>query len=201
MTCTLTVAADLLNKSLGYKYVVYSPKMVKESDCFEFLHSFVGRAPHFRNPNRCLWINPALRTSMFYYYMLNLYFITVLILGTDYHQYDFCVYPEMTKVEKSGWSQALGWLTRNLLGNTPTVEAFTPPTTEEMVKQCLLFYLEPYKNFLLNGYDENFQVEEFVRQVKLIVNHHYTPIVQHHDSSPSPVTVENLKNVCMCNMY
>ena len=67
MTCTLNLAADLLNNSLGYKYVVYSPRMVKKSDCFEFLHSFVGRAPHRGNPNRCLKINPALQNSMCYY--------------------------------------------------------------------------------------------------------------------------------------
>ena len=68
MTCTLNMAADLLNNSFGYKYVVYSPKMVKENDCFEFLHSFAGRAPRYCNPNRCLKIDPALWNSMFYYY-------------------------------------------------------------------------------------------------------------------------------------
>ena len=73
MTCTLNMAAELLNKPLGYKYVVYSPKMVKKSDCFEYLHSFAGRAPYDHNPNRCLQINPALWNSMFYHCMHNWY--------------------------------------------------------------------------------------------------------------------------------
>ena len=59
MTCTLKIAVDILTTPMGYKYVVYSPKMAHENDCFEYLHSFVGKTPHYRNPNRCLIINPA----------------------------------------------------------------------------------------------------------------------------------------------
>lgn len=59
MTCRLVIDADLLKGPFGYKYVVYSPKMVDENDCFEYLHSYIGRDYHHRNPDRCLRINPA----------------------------------------------------------------------------------------------------------------------------------------------
>ena len=58
MVCTLNIDANLLNTARGYKYVVYSPKMVHKDDCFEFLHTFAGRY-YDRNPNRCLKINQA----------------------------------------------------------------------------------------------------------------------------------------------
>ena len=58
MICTLNVDAGLLNSSWGYKYVVYSPRMVSGDDCFEHLHTFVGRSP-YTDPNRCLKINRA----------------------------------------------------------------------------------------------------------------------------------------------
>ena len=59
MTCTLVIDAEALKIPLGYKYVVYSPKMVKENDCFEFLHAYRGRDHRHSNPDRCLRIEPA----------------------------------------------------------------------------------------------------------------------------------------------
>ena len=38
MTCTLTIEATHLHVPLGYKYVVYSPRMREEEDCFESLY-------------------------------------------------------------------------------------------------------------------------------------------------------------------
>ena len=62
MTCTVTIDANLLTYPLGYKYVVYSPRMLLEDDCFEYLHSFAGW--HHQNHNRCLKINPSDLESM-----------------------------------------------------------------------------------------------------------------------------------------
>ena len=59
MTCTLMIDVNLLNCAKGYKYVVYSPKMVQEDDCFEYLHSFAGSSYYDENPNRSLMINPS----------------------------------------------------------------------------------------------------------------------------------------------
>ena len=60
MTCTLNIAVDLLGRPWGYKYVVYSPKMTKEDDCYEYLHSFAGYSYYYYNdPNRCLMVNKA----------------------------------------------------------------------------------------------------------------------------------------------
>ena len=71
MTCTLKIAMDILTTPVGYKYVVYSPKMTHENDCFEYLHSFAGKTRSHGNPNRCLIINPAnRRDGMFNFFMI-----------------------------------------------------------------------------------------------------------------------------------
>ena len=64
MICTLNIDANMLNSIWGYKYVVYSPKMVRGDDCFEYLHSFAGWSP-YSDPNRCLKINRAELDSRF----------------------------------------------------------------------------------------------------------------------------------------
>ena len=56
MVCTLNIDSNIISTKCGYKYVVYSPKMVKEDDCFEYLHTFAGTY-YDRDPNRCLEIN------------------------------------------------------------------------------------------------------------------------------------------------
>ena len=53
MTCTLNIDADILKDPVAYKYVVYSPKMENEDDCYEYLHGYGGIV------NRCLKIPPS----------------------------------------------------------------------------------------------------------------------------------------------
>lgn len=54
MVCTLTIDYEVLKAPLGYKYVIYSPKVTKCDECYEKLHSLVnGRLD---DPNRCLWM-------------------------------------------------------------------------------------------------------------------------------------------------
>ena len=54
MTCTLTIDTTILKSPLPYKYVVYSPRMTKEDDCFEHLYYY---ASGDRNLKRCLRID------------------------------------------------------------------------------------------------------------------------------------------------
>ena len=54
MTCAISFDAELLKKPIPYKYVIFSPKMKRKDDCYEFLHSFSERASH--DPDRCLSI-------------------------------------------------------------------------------------------------------------------------------------------------
>ena len=58
MTCTLNFNANLITVIRGYKYVIYSPKMIYEDDCYEYLHTFAGTL-YNTNPNRCLKIDQA----------------------------------------------------------------------------------------------------------------------------------------------
>jgi hypothetical protein len=184
MTCTLKIAMDILIAPIGYKYVVYSPKMTHENDCFEYLHSFSGKTRSHGNPNRCLIINPANRRD-----------------ESEYHQYDFFVYPEAQKVEKSVLSQVLNTgigifkYVLNIQENSASEQTFTTLPTYEMMKRCLLFYLEPYHNALLNerGYPSNFNVDWFIVGVKHIFEQHHKPVVQ-HGQNPYAITVD-LKDV------
>ena len=59
MTCTLNIDANLISDIRGYKYVVYSPKMMYEDDCYEYLHTFSGKYYYYTDPNRCLKIDRA----------------------------------------------------------------------------------------------------------------------------------------------
>ena len=123
---------------------------------------------------------------------------TIFFAGTEYHQYDFFVYPKLTKVEKDVWSRAwegsVGILKNvfNVQSETATEDGFTPPSTEKMVKQCLHHYLEPFKRVLLDedSYPLNFKLDEFVRQVKHIFKQHSKPVVQHSHNSCSSVAVD-----------
>ena len=57
MECTLSFDAELLKEPLGYKYVIYSPKVTKEDEYYEKLHPFIELlGPN--DPNRCLWLSP-----------------------------------------------------------------------------------------------------------------------------------------------
>ena len=56
MICGLNIARDLLKAPIEYKYVIFSPKMKTEQDCYEFLHSF---SKMLQNSNRCISITGA----------------------------------------------------------------------------------------------------------------------------------------------
>ena len=53
MECTLAFDAELFKDPLVYKYVIYSPKVTKESEYYEKLHPFIISSPG-TDPNRCL---------------------------------------------------------------------------------------------------------------------------------------------------
>lgn len=113
------------------------------------------------------------------------------------------MYPKATKVEKHvlsrAWESGVGIVKSlfNMKGDTAPEERFTPPSTEEMVKQCLTFYLEPYKRVLLNedGYPSEFRINKLVGEVKLIFQQHKKPVVQHQSKHCAPVPVDNLQDV------
>ena len=54
MTCELSIDASLLERqqAIPYKYVIYSPRMVEDNDCWEYLHGVSGQGI----VNRCLII-------------------------------------------------------------------------------------------------------------------------------------------------
>ena len=110
------------------------------------------------------------------------------------------MYPEATEVQRSVFSQAWetgkGFFNKYILGTTAAEQTFTPPSTEEMVQQCLYFYLEPYRKILLSdtGYPEKFRVDDVVREVKVILEQHHKPVVQHVDYTCT-VKVANLFKV------
>ena len=184
MTCTLHIEANLLKYSRGYKYVVYSPKMVEKDDCFEYLHAFVGRTSNFQDPNRHLIVKSTEVNGKFtcMFSGIQIIFIYIYISGNEYLKYDYFVYPKATKVEKGHLSQAATAVRRFFTGqDDDRVERFTPLATDEMMKQCLLFYLEPFKDLLLHkvAYPDNFRIDHFVEQVRTIMQQHKVTLVRH----------------------
>ena len=67
---------DLLKhyRSIPYKYVIYSPKVVEEKDCYEYLHAHHRR---HGDVNRCLQIPPEkcvqLYGGLYFYIFVGLY--------------------------------------------------------------------------------------------------------------------------------
>ena len=122
----------------------------------------------------------------------------MVFAGTEYHQYDFFVYPKLTSIDKGVFGRVLeggvGILKNlfNVQSETATEDGFTPPSTEEMVKKCLHYYLEPLKRVLLveDGYPPDFKLDEFVRQVKHIFKQHSEPVVQHSHNPCTTVAVD-----------
>ena len=120
------------------------------------------------------------------------------------------MYPKATKVEKGYLSQAATAVSQAVTAvrwlfvmqdDDDKVERFTPFAADEMMNQCLLFYLEPFKDLLLHkvAYPDNFRIDHFVEQVKSSMQQHKeTTIVQHPDT---PYTarvkrIEQVSNTC-----
>lgn len=119
----------------------------------------------------------------------------VFIYSGEYHQYDFFVYPRTLRNEKgfleSGIALLASFFKRSSTKQSGDKDTFILPTSKEMVRQCLFFYLEPYKILLLNGeYPGDFRVDEFTKQVRIIYSMHHQPHVKHYSMTvPTPVTV------------
>ena len=118
-------------------------------------------------------------------YLLDL---CVLIYAGGYHHYDFFVYPSEVKLPKSLFDQMRdSRLINALLGRrNPMASAKEVDvkilSTEEMAKQCLNFYLEPYVEQLLAGkYSENFKVDVFVKEVASLFFQHQKLHIKHHN--------------------
>ena len=113
------------------------------------------------------------------------------------------MYPKETEIQRGilsrAWKASVG-VYNFLINNQDSAteeQPFSPPSTEDMVKDCLHFYLEPYKDILLNKaeYQSNFSIGEFVRQVKLLFKQHHKPVVQHSAEKHDVITLWNLNQV------
>jgi hypothetical protein len=136
MECTLVIDAKLLKAPLGYKYVIYSPKVTKEHEYYEKLHPFVKWN---NDPNRCLFLS-----------------------GEDLayggiQRYDFIVYPPEMKVPKSLYDQLRDTrFAKFLFGRRTQTENAADvemkiPSKYSMIVKSLNFYLEPYMAKLLSN--------------------------------------------------
>ena len=53
-----------------------------------------------------------------------------------------------------------------------------PLSKDEMVKRCLLVYLEPYEKILTEEYPEDFKFEVLLKEVRDVFHQHKEPMVQ-----------------------
>ena len=100
------------------------------------------------------------------------------------------VYPRTMPADKGYLTKAYEagrWLKKKFYGEGEKEKSIlTPLSTDEMVKRCLLVYLEPYRKVLLQPeeYPENFH---FVKEVRDVYRQHREVMVQH------PLVRENPK--------
>lgn len=135
----------------------------------------------------------------------------MIILAGEYHHYDYFVYPSELKVPKSFFDQVRDTGTKIMSAifgkRTPAASAKEVKevdakilTTEEMAKQCLNFYLEPYMKQLLDEkYSESFRVDGFVNKVASLYSQHVClSIKRRHDPSPFRVEgIQKVKHACL----
>ena len=169
MKCTLDIAHNLLQQPITYRYVVHTPRMVNDDDSYEYVHSFSDC-----NPSRYLLINWADFDGMLLICMdIDCSSFTA---GNHYHKYDFFVYPDASKERTRLINRTLE-ASRGFLNKLLPSWNLHPYSIEEMAKQCLLVYLEPMQNTLLNG--SNLEtVDDTVGQLKSIFQQHCKHVLQ-----------------------
>jgi len=189
MTCTLQIDAVVLQHPIPYKYVIYSPKMEHEDDCYEYLHGYKS------NPNRCLEINqPAhggVCDSNFSLYihlpaaMFMFFFTHATHLGT-HHQYDTVVYPKDFKPSKP-WYGKTKEKTKSFFGmDVSKEEDVKPLSTFEMGKLCLNTYLEGYRQKLCSGsFPQEANLLTLVQEICHIFKCLFHPLIFRKDFKPT----------------
>ena len=105
------------------------------------------------------------------------------------------MYPKAKKIQRGVWEAGKAYIMKKLFNMRQTnneEDTFSPPTTEEMMKRCLLFYLEPYKNTLLHIIESQVHVNTLVKQIKTVFNQHKEPSVQHKKPCRVSVNIEQV---------
>ena len=115
-----------------------------------------------------------------------------MLLG-EYHHFDIDVYPMNTKVSKGPSDRSKAGLKARWsdirifsLPSTQTEEVkevvHELPSREELAARCLQFYLEPYKNVLLQKgeYPNRFKVDSLVTEITHIYSLLHEPWVNGH---------------------
>ena len=99
----------------------------------------------------------------------------LLVPGKEYHKYDFFVYP---KIEKGSLWQRLPFTRKFKNDGEDTIKLLS---LEEMACKCLIFYLEPWMESLVNDseFPKGFKIDEFVREVQLVLESHLKPQIRH----------------------
>ena len=122
------------------------------------------------------------------------------ILGDEYHQYDYFVYPKL-KIERRHnviylvLATVKGWLFSKQ--DDGKLEKVALPSNDEMMTQCLLFYLEPFKDVLLNDrvYHKEFKIHEFVRKIRFLLQQHKEPFLKDSNHTTIPVPIKSITQV------
>ena len=185
MTCELSFDASVLEgqQAIPYKYVVYSPRMVEDNDCWEYLHGVSS----WGVANRCLEIP----TKEFRHGGKTLQIWVLLLHQCDcqyctgvYQQYDTMVYPN--KRDKSFWQKfTFGYFSRS-------EQEFTVPTPDTMRKECLNFYLTTYHELLSEGnFPAQCDINQFIRNIQHIYNQIKVQVTIKEWAGSSPDKVEN----------
>lgn len=110
----------------------------------------------------------------------------------EYHQYDHVVYPRLVKeVPKTFLETGKEYLSFIL----PISRTKRQEEADIMAKKCLNFYLEPYKDQLLQDreYSQHYKVDDLIDQVVRVYKSHRVTLVKHN--KPLYIPNECIENV------
>ena len=123
--------------------------------------------------------------------------INIIHVGKEYHHYDFFVYPRAMELYKGNQGAAKGFWNIIGWGSDGKDEALS-----SMARRCLSFYLEPYRNILLEKgeYPEEFELGWFTQQVEHVYRLHRWPMVENLEKKNNPVVqIHEVRKLPFCN--
>ncbi len=126
-------------------------------------------------------------------WFFNMFIIIIVIIG-DYNQYDTIIYPESAK-------PGMGTRFYNLVTGNDQGKEIVIPQHHEMSRMCLMHFLEPSKQLLINGtFDQSYDITAATNDLLHIYNSCYNQkVVKGH--WPKSDNVDSLKEVEIFNLF
>ena len=112
-----------------------------------------------------------------------------------------CAYPNKTTVPKGAWAQLKAGVSRFFRWDQQTEdgkEDFKPPHKANLATQCLHFYLEPYRNEILQE-EKLLEVDSLAAKIAHIFSMIRRPRINHSDVNITELDmIVSYTYICTC---